>query len=308
MISLGTIADGRPLYYDATLYEFRLDRSVITYAQVAELDASAHIAWLAPEQRDWFNHIDPQDLDRCNRNALGRHGNAFAALSPEEQVQADAKRDDSVLAGKIVDADPALVRAVADALEQQGLVGHASHAHAGTAQTVIGMPQGMEALSQLQRQEGRKMTLMEHFLMRQILKNDDKEKAKREREADALEAAAAKEEAKEQKALKNKGRISAAQRRMEKKEAGDERALRQRSANMQVEKQVQPENPGMTLDQALALAETGASARLHVTADALNQVASQPNLHYAQQQVTYYDAQGNPIRPEAGALDRKSVV
>lgn len=295
MIQLGTIQDGRPLSYDATLYEFRISRNVVSYADVAELDRSAHIAWLAPEQRDWFWHINPQDLDRCNREALGRHGNGYEGLTPEEQVLADAKRDDSVLAGKIVDADPALVRAVADALEAQGLVGHASHAHA-TKPTVV-MPQGMEALGQLQNQEGRKMTLMEHFLMRQILKADDKAKLKREKEADAIEAAALKEEEREEAALKKNGKIQKGQKRMEKRGAQTEREIRQRSERMPMGRQASAKQHGMTAEQALAMAETGASARLHVTADAMTTVAGQ-----ATSGVQYYDSYGNPITPEADAI------
>lgn len=295
MIQLGTIQDGRILSYDATLYEFRVSRNVVTHADVAELDRAGHISWLAPEQRDWFWRINPQDLDRCNREALGRHGNGYEGLTPEEQVLADAKRDDSVLAGKIVDADPALVRAVADALEAQGLVGHASHAH--TTQPTVVLPQGMEALGQLQNQEGRKMTLMEHFLMRQILKADDKAKLKREKEADSIEAAALKEEEREEAALKKNGKIHKGQKRMEKRESQREQELRQRSVNMQVEKQAPAKQHGMTAEQALAMAETGASARLHVTADAMTAVASQ-----ATGNVQYYDSYGNPIRPEADAI------
>lgn len=177
MICLGTISDGRPLFYDAALYEFRLDRAPVSLAEVRGLDDAGHIAWLAPEQRDWMRRIDTDDLDCCNRDALGRRGADYGLLSPEEQVQADAKRDDSVLAGKIVDADPALVAAVADALGQRG-VAVASAAAAGPSAE---LPEGMEPLAQLQKQPGRAMTPLEHFLMRRILKNDDREKRRRER-------------------------------------------------------------------------------------------------------------------------------
>ena len=295
MIQLGTVTGHGPLAYDATLYEFRISNAVTPFKEVQALDAHGHIAWLAPEQHDWFVHINAHDLETCNHRALQRHGNGYNSLTPEEQVQADAARDDSVLAGKIVEADPELVRAVADALEQKGLIGHVSHAHAGNAQTVIGMPQGMEALSQLQKQEGRKMTLMEHYLMRQILKNDDKAKVKREKEAEALQAAELKEEQREAKNLKKKGKISSAQKHMEKREAQTEAGMRQRSAAMQVEKAApQRTSGGMTIDQALAMAETGASARLHVTADAMTAAAAQ--------NVVYTDSYGNLIRPEADAI------
>ena len=295
MIQLGTISDGRPFAYDAALYEFRVARSVVSYEDVAELDRAGSIAWLASEQRDWFWHINPQDLDRCNREALGRHGNGYEGLSPQEQVLADAKRDDSVLAGKIVDADPALVRAVADALESQGLIGHASHAHA-TKPTVV-MPQGMEALGQLQNQEGRKMTLMEHFLMRQILKADDKAKLKREKEVGAIEAAVLKEEERAEEGLKKRGKIQAGQKRMEKKEAAREQELRRRSASMKVEKDAPVPQTGMTMEQALAMAETGASAHMHVTADAMTTKAAA-----ATGGIQHYDSEGNLIRPEASAM------
>ena len=293
MITLGTCIDGRALSYDATLYEFRLDRAVVAYKDVAALDAHAHITWNAPEQRDWFKRINPSDLDACNRRALKRHGNGYDALSPEEQVQADAARDDSVLAGKIVEADPALVRAVVDSLEAQGLVGHASHAHATTAG--YAMPIGMEPLAQLQRQEGRQMTLMEHLLMRRILKEDDKAKLKREKQAAHAEAALEREEEREAAQLEGKGKISSGQARMARKESRDEEALRKRSAAMQVQKQGQ--TGGMTIDHALAMAETGASARLHVVSDAMTTVAGS-----AGGQITYTDSYGNPIRPEADAM------
>lgn len=194
MICLGTISDGRPLFYDATLYEFRLDRAVATLGEVRELDEAGHILWLAPEQRDWMRRINGADLDRCNREALGRHGMEYDQLSPEEQVQADAKRDDSVLAGRLVDADPALVAAVADALEQRGFAPSAAPDAPGATAAVL--PEGMEALAQLQKQEGRKMTVLEHYLMRRILKNDDRQKARRERAEEAVQEKAAKDAAK----------------------------------------------------------------------------------------------------------------
>lgn len=200
MISLGTIVDGRPLYYDAALYEFRVSRNIVGYDEVVALDRAGHVQWAAAEQRDWLYRINPADLDRCNRAALGRHGNGYEGLSPEEQVQCDARRDDSVLAGKIVDADPALVRAVADALEQQGLLGTSGAPGAGGVPgttPVVVLPEGMEALAQVQKQEGRKMTVLEHYLMRRILKNDDRQKARREKEEEAVQEAAAKQDADE---------------------------------------------------------------------------------------------------------------
>ena len=223
MIALGTLADGRELSYDAALYEFRAGRSLATYAEVAALDRAGRIRWLALEQRDWFWRIDAADLDRCNRAALARHGSAAEGLSAEEQVLADAKRDDSVLAGKIVDANPVLVQAVAAALEEQGLVG------AAAAQPAVALPQGMEALGQLQGQQGRKMTVMEHFLMRQILKADDKAKVKREKEEDALEEAELAEAKRQQEELERSADVSKGQERMEKKEKRAERVLRRRT-------------------------------------------------------------------------------
>lgn len=236
MIALGTLIDGRGLAYDATLYEFRVERSVVSFADVAALDRAGHIAWLAGEQRDWFWRIDPTALDRCNREALGRHGNGYEGLSPEEQVLADAKRNDSVLAGKIVDADPVLVQAVAAALEEQGLLGGSAPAHPAVA-----MPQGMEALGQVQKQEGRKMTVLEHYLMRQILKNDDKAKVKREKKDAQLEEAVVKEEEAAKAELEENAEVHKGQARMAKKEKATERDLRKRSEG----KPVRTDVPGM---------------------------------------------------------------
>lgn len=276
MISLGTISDGRRLSYDATLYEFRIERELATYAELLALDRRGHVRWAAPEQRDWFRRLDPALLDRCNRRALRTHGNGYGALTAEEQVQADAKRDDSVLAGKIVEADPALVHAVALSLEEQGLLGGGSG-----QQTVIGMPEGMEALSQLQKQRGRKMTVMEHFLMRQILKNDDKEKARRQKQAEALEEEALKEEARNKEELEKRGKISAGQRRMEKKEAREEAELRRRSASMKMEKTAEDESGyADTMELEMARLEAATAARA------------------AQR----YDSFGNPIAPEPSAI------
>ncbi len=231
MILLGSTSEGRQLFYDAALYEFRIGRSLASYGEVRALDAAAQISWGAPEQRDWFYHIDLAMLDRCNREALASHGDADEGMSVQEQVIAHAKRDDSVLAGRIVEADPALVQAVALALEQQGLLGQQV-----APQMHVEMPQGMEPLAQVQRQPGRKMTVLEHVLMRQILKNDDKAKAKREREEDAVQQAAEKEEQKTAKKLESHEDISKGQRFMAKREHDDEKKLRRRSANMQVEK------------------------------------------------------------------------
>ena len=192
MIRLGVCADGRELSYDPTLYEFHIAREVVAYKDVADLDMHAHIHWHAGEQHDWFRRINPADLAACNQRALAAHkGDWYAGMTPEERVQADAARDDSVLAGKIVDADPALVHAVVNALEQQGLVGAPSTAGQMPAVNPLAasnLPKGMEALSQFERAQSadRKMTAAEKRLMNKILKNDDKAKAKREKEAERI--------------------------------------------------------------------------------------------------------------------------
>lgn len=205
VLQLGTCVDGRALTYDVTLYEFRLARELVMFDDVRDLDANGHIRWCAPEQRDWFRRINPVDLAACNRNALARTGNSrYANMTPEERVQADAARDDSVLAGKIVDADPALVQAVVAQLEEQGLLGGMmmpGQAAQFNPLAAANLPKGMEALSQFERHAGadRKMTSAEKRLMKKILKNDDKEKARREKMAarsgasqqDEQEAAAA---------------------------------------------------------------------------------------------------------------------
>ena len=303
MIGLATCVDGRALYYDATLYEFRLERDLVSYADVLELDNHAHLAWYAPEQRDWFRKINPADLDRCNRRALNRHGNGFEQLSPEEQVLADAKRNDSVLAGKIVEADPALVRAVAEALEEQGLVGRAT---AGMPQMVIGMPQGMEALSQLQKQEGRKMTVGEHFLMRQILKNDDKEKAKREKFEQRRAGKAKARIEKDEEALERRASISRAQKGVARKDREREQEVKRYSkqalgaASDYMQGGVRA-SEGASLDQALTAAQVNVMQQMQFR----QMQAGAPAAQFAAGQgadIVYYDSEGNPIRPELDAM------
>ena len=188
-MQLGTCTDGRALTYDVALYEFHLARELVSFEDVRDLDAHAHIKWRAPEQRDWFRRINADDLAACNRRALALAGDdRYANMTPEERVQADAARDDSVLAGKIVDADPVLVQAVVAKLEEQGLLGQVmpGQAVAYNPLAAANLPKGMEALSQFERHQGgdRKMTSAEKRLMKKILKNDDKEKARREKLAE----------------------------------------------------------------------------------------------------------------------------
>ncbi|MBQ9003291.1 MAG: hypothetical protein IJ087_15690 [Eggerthellaceae bacterium] len=208
-MQLGTCTDGRLLTYDASLYEFRLAQRPAELAEVRALDARAQVRWRAAEMRDWFKRINGDDLAACHDRAMQqRYGVEYDELSAEERVLADAARDDSVLAGKIVDADPALVHAVANQLIEEGLIAQAPPAATGPGATgvesenplaTMELPRGMEPLSQLERAkaeqgERRKMTRAEARLMRKILKNDDKAKAKRERR----EAASAAEPAEQQ--------------------------------------------------------------------------------------------------------------
>ncbi len=257
MILLGSTRDGTQLFYDAALYEFRLGRKLVEYSEVRALDLEARIAWGAPEQRDWFYRIDLAVLDRCNREALQNHGDADYGLTPQDQVAAHAKRDDSILTGKIVEADPSLVQAVALALEDQGLLGQQA-----LPQMAVSMPAGMESLAQLQRQPQRKMTVLEHVLMRQILKNDDKAKAKREREQDAVEQAVAKDVLKAAKHLESHSDISKGQRFMAKREQADERKLRSRSQNMQVEKDTKAQAKREAFEEDMGRLEASTASRV----------------------------------------------
>ena len=199
---LGTCKDGRALSYDASLYEFTLASKVATLSEVRALDARALIRWRAIELRDWFSRIDEADLAVCHERAFNeRNAISYDKLSAEERVQADAARDDSILAGKIVDADPALVHAVANQLIEEGLLASSPQVRSAEGDdvnplAVMELPRGMEPLSQLERAKGpnRKMTRSEARLMRKILKNDDKAKEKRERH----EAPAAPEQEQEQ--------------------------------------------------------------------------------------------------------------
>lgn len=212
-MQLGSSVDGRALTYDVALYEFRLARELVSLEDVRELDAHAHIRWLALEQRDWFRRINPADFVRCNRTALARAGSGrYADMTPEERVQADAARDDSVIAGKIVDADPALVQAVAAQLEAQGLLGGGMQGQptAYNPLAAANLPKGMEALSQMERHHGadRKMTPAEKRLMKKILKNDDKEKARREKIAARTGSQSTAEDAQEGKTSTPQARIT----------------------------------------------------------------------------------------------------
>ena len=198
-MQLGTCKDGRILSYDASLYEFYLADKVATLDEVRALDRHAHIHWRANEMRDWLARINADDLVACHERAfIERNAVSYDKLSAEERVQADAARDDSVLAGKIVEADPALVHAVANQLIEEGLLKETAQVPASGSMPAEGeegfnplatmdLPRGMESLSQLERAKGpnRKMTRSEERLMRKILKNDDKEKERREKRATA---------------------------------------------------------------------------------------------------------------------------
>ena len=205
-MQLGSCTDGRLLTYDASLYEFHLAQKPAELSEVRALDARAQVRWRAAEMRDWFRRINDADLAACHERAMERrYGVEYDKLSAEERVLADAARDDSVLAGKIVEADPALVHAVANQLIEEGLLAQAARPIAdGSAEgaaadeanplATMELPRGMEPLSQLERAkaeqgERRKMTRSEARLMRKILKNDDKAKAKRERRETAAAAA-----------------------------------------------------------------------------------------------------------------------
>ena len=190
---LGKCSDGRALSYDEALYEFRLDGDPVGLRHVLHLDDRGLVRWRAMELRDWMRRIDPAALQECHRRAEDEAWlTGGKELTPEQQVLADAARDDGVLAGRLVDADPALVQAVADELEKRGLVGkavaktsdEAAGEDAGTNPLAeMDLPRGMEALSQMERAQDAKrdMTRAERRLMKRILKNDDKAKAKRER-------------------------------------------------------------------------------------------------------------------------------
>ena len=177
-VRLGTTREGLALSYDTRRYEFALDDRPAGLEELRALDADGLIDWLASEQRDWFRRVEPAALSACQARALAEA--ADGELSPEERVRADAARDDGILAGKIVDADPALVQAVADALTRGGF-----SAELANPLAQLELPKGMEALSQFERAEGsrRKMTPDEERLMRKILKNDDRQKGRREQEA-----------------------------------------------------------------------------------------------------------------------------
>jgi hypothetical protein len=212
LICLGKLKSGRVLNYDEARYEFYLDNHIILHSDLRALDSQAQILWAAPEQRDWFKKIDAVTLKSCQARALASQ-NAEGVTSAHDQVLRDAARDDSVLAGKIVDASPVLVEAVASALEARGFAGAGAKATvaagAGTvpnqagapgaeaevaAAAAVQLPEGMEAAGQLIRQPGRRMTITERYLLRKILKDDDKQKARREKEAQALEGAYAQRE------------------------------------------------------------------------------------------------------------------
>lgn len=296
MIRLGVCSDGCDLSYDATLYEFRHEREVIFYADVLEMDRRGLVRWMAPEQRDWFHHINPTDLDACNRRALSRHGGGFERLSAAEQVALDAKRNDSVLEGKIVEADPAVVHAVVEELRQSGML-----EHVGTASPYAGtvLPDGMESLSQLQRQPGRKMTMTEHYLMRKILKNDDKEKARREKHLAAVEQKMQRESQREEKKLKSNADIQRAQKRVVDKDRAEENAVRrysEQALSQYASYQGRAANADeMTVDEALDRVEASLTRIPHT-----GEYAPYPvNVGRG---VQYYDSQGNPIRPDIDAV------
>ena len=211
---LGWCLDKGQLTYDAVRFEFSIAGERTSYESVIDLDDRALIRWRAMEQRDWMRRLDADLLRTCHENALlERASSSGRNLSPSEQVLADAARDDGVLAGAIVEADPALVQAVADELQKRGmaLAGSMRQQHSqqspdgpdpspkagdlrisrsgaedsgtGNPLAQMDLPRGMEALSQMERAQPdrRDMTYSEKRLMKKILRNDDKAKAKRER-------------------------------------------------------------------------------------------------------------------------------
>lgn len=181
-VRLGRCGDGRALHYDSAAYRFYLGDRRVSYDEIAALDRRGEVAWLAGEQRDWFNRIDRADLDACAAAACDR-ALAADALDPYEQVRRDARRDDSVLEGRLVDVDDALVRAVIDRLEIEGALARGSDSAETTESPLAAavLPEGMEPLGQVVKREGRSATALERVLARCIMRNDDKAKARRER-------------------------------------------------------------------------------------------------------------------------------
>ncbi len=306
---LGEVFGRGELSYDVGLYEFRIAGTVVELEELRDLDARADVWWVAAEQRDWFRAIDADDLAACNARALRAFGRgvydpATDTRTPYERVRDDAKRDDSILEGRVVDADPVLVQAVADALEQRGLGGGGTAPAAGYV-----LPQGMEALSQLQRQEGRKMTMLEHFLMRQILKNDDKEKVRREKEAASIEKEEQRDAEREERALKRRANVSVHQRRRAKRAAREESKLRERAQRGAPPepgaggpgRRAAPKEDGITYDQALAAVEASAAGRLRAEAAEAQQNAPAP-LPSAVSPFVAVDSNGVPLRPDPGAM------
>lgn len=189
-IALGITSRGKVVSYDERLYEFRLDNEMVEHSTIQEIDDAAGISWFYLEQRDWFKKLDDELLGQARKRVLSSEGgDIYEGMTPEERVHADSLRDDSILAGKIVEADPALVHAVVQAIEAEGLMSAASSgAPAGNPLARASLPKGMEALSQMERAHGdeRAMTRAEKLLMKRILKNDDKEKRRREKHAEKL--------------------------------------------------------------------------------------------------------------------------
>lgn len=195
-VQLGRCSDGRALRYDGTAYRFYLGGCETSYDEIAALDRLGRVTWLAGEQRDWFNRINRADLDACARKAAD-WASSEGSLDPSEQVRLDARRDDGILEGRLVDADDALVRAVIDRLEAEGALGGSAAAAASLDNPLASMdlPDGMESLGQVVKREGRPMTALEHVLMRRIMRNDDKAKARRERRERKAAAGVGAEEA-----------------------------------------------------------------------------------------------------------------
>ncbi len=187
--AIGTTRGGKVLSYNERLYEFMLDQDVVELRAVQELDCAGYINWFYLEHRDWFKKLDCEVFTQAHLKALSESDDLYGGMTPEERVRADAARNDSILAGKIVDADPALVHAVVHAIESKGLLASNQTHEASNPLAQANLPKGMEALSQLERAYGddRKMTFAEKQLMKRILKNDDKEKRRREKQVEKLE-------------------------------------------------------------------------------------------------------------------------
>lgn len=120
-VLLGTVSDGRSLFYDESACVFQLDNHLCELADVRALDACGAVRWRFLEHRDWMRRLDDQACTSAFERELERLGQVGGAAGLDEQIRQHVRKDDSYLHGYLVDTnqEEAVAEAVAKEIAQQ---------------------------------------------------------------------------------------------------------------------------------------------------------------------------------------------